>query len=102
MSGLFPIWQRDTKELARTFIALGFQAVLVCVDTKKLPESFAGRQFDTSLLNDLPDGIDPCGENGEFHTFVFDGPIFSKPVPVRCGEIANRDGFIFCDLLVSA
>jgi uncharacterized protein (TIGR00290 family) len=95
----FPIWGRDTSVLARTFIDAGFEAVLVCVDPRQLHASFAGRSFDEELLHDLPDGVDPCGENGEFHTFVHAGPIFDEPIPIEIGERSMRDGFAFCDLL---
>ena len=96
---LFPIWKRPTRSLTQTFIDEGFRAVTVCVDSKVLDESFAGRHFDVAFLNDLPGSVDPCGENGEFHTFVFDGPIFSRPIEFAHGEIVERDGFFFCDLL---
>jgi uncharacterized protein (TIGR00290 family) len=99
MTAIFPIWKRDTRELVRSFLANRFRAVAVCVDSKVLDPSFAGRELDESFFHDLPPHADPCGENGEFHTFVFDGPIFQSPIPVRTGEIVNRDGFIFCDLL---
>jgi uncharacterized protein (TIGR00290 family) len=99
MSAIFPIWKRDTRELIRAFHADRFRAVAVCVDSKVLDPSFAGRELDESFFRDLPPHADPCGENGEFHTFVFDGPIFQSPIPARTGEIVNRDGFIFCDLL---
>ncbi len=99
MKAIFPIWKRDTRELIRSFHANKFRAVAVCVDSKVLDPSFAGRELDESFFRDLPPQTDPCGENGEFHTFVFDGPIFQSPIPVRPGEIVNRDGFIFCDLL---
>lgn len=99
MSALFPIWKRDTRELAAHFIACGFRAIAVCIDSKKLDLSFAGREVDASFFRDLPPGVDPCGENGEFHTFVFDGPIFHHPIPVRTGDVVQRDGFVFCDLL---
>ena len=99
MTALFPIWKRDTRDLVREFHANRFRAVAVCVDSKVLDPSFAGRELDESFFSDLPLHADPCGENGEFHTFVFDGPIFHSPIPVRTGEIAKRDGFIFCDLL---
>jgi len=99
MTAIFPIWKRDTRELIRFFHANKFRAVAVCVDSKVLDPSFAGRELDESFFRDLPPHADPCGENGEFHTFVFDGPIFQSPIPVRAGEIVNRDGFIFCDLL---
>ncbi len=99
MTALFPIWKRDTRELIRSFHANRFRAVAVCVDSKVLDPSFSGRELDDSFFRDLPPHADPCGENGEFHTFVFDGPIFHSPIPVRTGEIVNRDGFVFCDLL---
>ncbi len=99
MSAIFPIWKRDTRELIRSFHANRFRAVAVCVDSKILDSSFAGRELDDSFFRDLPPHADPCGENGEFHTFVFDGPIFRSPIPVRTGEIVSRDGFIFCDIL---
>jgi uncharacterized protein (TIGR00290 family) len=96
---LFPIWGRDTSRLAHEFVDAGFEAVLVCVDPAQLDPSFVGRPFDLSLLDDLPDGADPCGENGEFHTFVHASPIFSEPIEVEVGERVMRDGFAFCDLL---
>jgi uncharacterized protein (TIGR00290 family) len=99
MTALFPIWKRDTRELIRSFHANKFRAVAVCIDSKVLAPSFAGRELDDSFIRDLPPHADPCGENGEFHTFVFDGPIFHSPIPIRTGEIVNRDGFIFCDIL---
>src|SRR5229473_888085 len=99
MTALFPIWKRDTRELIRSFHAAKFRAVAVCVDPKVLDPSFAGRELDASFFRDLPAGVDPCGENGEFHTFVFDGPIFREPVPIRTGEVVERDSFIYCDLL---
>jgi uncharacterized protein (TIGR00290 family) len=96
---IFPLWGRDTRALAAEFIAAGFQAVLVCVDPAKLDASFAGRSFDARLLAELPPHVDPCGENGEFHTFVHAGPIFRTRIPCQTGEIVERDGFVFCDLL---
>lgn len=96
---LFPLWGRDTAELARRFISAGFEAVIVCVDPRKLDPSFAGRSFDADFLKDLPTGIDPCGENGEFHTFVHAGPIFSRSLDCGVGEVVKRDGFVFCDVL---
>jgi len=99
MKALFPIWKRDTRELAEQFVQLGFRAVTVCVDPRVLDDSFAGRELDSSFFADLPPGVDPCGENGEFHTFVFDGPIFKTPIAFRTGEKVLRDGFCFCDLL---
>jgi uncharacterized protein (TIGR00290 family) len=99
MTALFPIWKRDTRELIRHFHASRFRSIAVCVDSKALDPSFAGRELDESFFRDLPPQVDPCGENGEFHTFVFDGPIFRRPIPVRTGEVIQRDSFVFCDLL---
>ncbi|MGH9295100.1 MAG: ATP-binding protein, partial [Acidimicrobiales bacterium] len=96
---LFPLWGRPTLELAREMIEAGIRAVLTCVDPVKLPASFAGRSFDHRLLDDLPPPVDPCGEHGEFHTFVLDGPGFASPIPVRRGRVVSRDGFVFCDIL---
>jgi uncharacterized protein (TIGR00290 family) len=98
---LFPLWGRDTAALARSFIEDGYEAYVVCVDTSVLDASFAGRKHDASLLNDLPPGIDPCGENGEFHSFVYAGPCFDRPVPCHLGERVLRDGFAFADLVAS-
>jgi uncharacterized protein (TIGR00290 family) len=95
---LFPVWNLPTDALAREMIRSGVRARLTCVDPKILPASFAGREFDAALLSDLPAGVDPCGENGEFHTFVYDGPMFRSPVPVAVGEVVERDGFVFADL----
>jgi uncharacterized protein (TIGR00290 family) len=99
MTALFPLWKRDTRELIRYFHEQRFRAIAACIDSKVLDPSFAGRELDESFFRDLPPHADPCGENGEFHTFVFDGPIFQSPIPVRTGEVVNRDGFVFCDLL---
>ncbi len=99
LRGLFPLWGRDTQALAREFIQARFQAFLVCVDPRALDPSFAGRPYDECLLADLPPGVDPCGENGEFHTFVHAGPIFAEPVACQTGEIVERGGFVFCDVL---
>jgi uncharacterized protein (TIGR00290 family) len=99
MQAVFPIWKRDTRELAREFVRQGFRAVAVCVDPRVLDASFAGRELGASFFADLPSGVDPCGENGEFHTYVFDGPIFKTPIACRVGEKVVRDGFCFCDLL---
>jgi uncharacterized protein (TIGR00290 family) len=99
MSGIFPVWGRDTTRCIRDFIGLGFKAVIVCVDPSQLDASFAGRTIDEAFLADLPAGVDPCGENGEFHTFVFDGPNFRQPVSFSIGEIVCRDSFWFCDLV---
>jgi uncharacterized protein (TIGR00290 family) len=97
----FPLWGRDTSVLAREFIVAGFEAIVVCVDPRKLDQSFAGRPFDSDLLADLPPHVDPCGENGEFHTFVHAGPVFSTPIACRIGEVVEREGFVFCDLLTA-
>jgi uncharacterized protein (TIGR00290 family) len=99
MTALFPIWKRDTRELIRAFHAANYRAIAVCIDSKVLDRSFAGRELDEAFFRDLPPQADPCGENGEFHTFVFDGPIFRTPVRIRAGEIIKRDSFVFCDLL---
>jgi uncharacterized protein (TIGR00290 family) len=99
MTALFPIWKRDTRDLIRAFHAARFRSIAVCVDSKVLDRSFAGRELDHRFFADLPPLVDPCGENGEFHTFVFDGPILRTPTPVRTGEVVERDSFIFCDLL---
>jgi len=98
MRGLYPIWQRDTAALAREFVDLGFRAALVCVDLRALDRSFAGRLFDARLLAELPPTVDPCGENGEFHTFVFDGPSFRAPVGFERGGVRDEPPFAFCDL----
>ena len=99
MRGLYPVWNRDTAGTIREFIAGGFKTIIVCVDPKQLDPSFAGRVIDEQLLAGLPSGCDPCGENGEFHTFVFDGPIFRQPVRFTRGETVCRDSFCFCDLV---
>jgi uncharacterized protein (TIGR00290 family) len=96
---VFPLWGRQTAALAREMIANGFEARLVTVDRAELDSSFAGRSFDQALLADLPAGIDPCGENGEFHTCVVAGPMFSHRIEVASGEVVERDGFAYCDLL---
>jgi uncharacterized protein (TIGR00290 family) len=96
--GLFPLWGHDTAALAREFIDAGFEATLVCVDPRALDAGFCGRGYDEHLLAELPAGVDACGENGEFHTFVSSGPIFSEPIACVTGEIVERDGFVFCDL----
>jgi uncharacterized protein (TIGR00290 family) len=96
---LFPLWGEDTAALARRFVATGFAAVVVCVDPTKLDPSFAGRPYDARLLDDLPGDVDPCGENGEFHTFVSAGPIFAQPISCKIGPRLVRDGFVFCDLI---
>jgi uncharacterized protein (TIGR00290 family) len=95
---LFPLWQLPTNALAREMIAAGLRAKLACVDTKQLPESFAGREFDAALLRDLPPEVDPCGERGEFHTCVYDGPMFARSMNLEAGEVVTRDGFTYADL----
>lgn len=102
LTPVFPVWGTDTTSLAREMLEVGFRAVLTCVDPKKLDGKFAGRQFDSSLLEDLPPMVDPCGENGEFHTFVYDGPIFRESIPVEIGQSVLRDGFQFADVVLSA
>jgi uncharacterized protein (TIGR00290 family) len=95
---LFPVWGLPTHDLANEMIRSGLRARLTCIDPKILPRSFAGREFDAELLNDLPPGVDPCGENGEFHSFVYAGPMLARRIPVEVGEIVDRDGFVFADL----
>ena len=102
MTPLFPLWGADTTRLAREMVASGTRAVLVCVDPKQLDPRFCGRPFDASLLDELPRDVAPCGERGEFHTFVGHGPDWARPVAVRRGEIVERDGFVFADLLPAA
>jgi uncharacterized protein (TIGR00290 family) len=100
MAGLYPIWLRDTDELVRTFIGLGFKAKLACVDTHAIDASFAGRELDASLLEDLPRSADPCGEHGEYHSFVYAGPIFKKTIACKTGETTMRASrFNYCDIL---
>jgi uncharacterized protein (TIGR00290 family) len=96
---LFPIWRQPTGPLARHMIDAGVEAVLTCVDPKKLPAPLAGRRFDHRLLDELPEGVDPCGENGEFHTCVLAGPMFGRPLRASVGEVVERDGFCFADLI---
>jgi uncharacterized protein (TIGR00290 family) len=98
---LFPLWERPTQALAHEMIAGGFEAYIATVDLKKLPAEFAGRKFDAQLLADLPGGIDPCGENGEFHTCVVAAPIFSRSLAVMPGERVERDGYAYCDLIIA-
>jgi len=100
MKGIFPIWGRDTTELTRSFITLGFQAIITCIDTKVLDKRFIGRTLDKHFLAELPSNVDPGGENGEFHSFVFDGPIFKERITYTLGELVLRDSFYFCDLLL--
>jgi uncharacterized protein (TIGR00290 family) len=100
MKAVFPIWKRNTTELAHTFIDLGFKAVITCVDSKVLDKGFVGRRFDEQFLSELPSSVDPCGENGEFHSFVYDGPIFRESLLFEPGDVVLRDDrFYFCDLI---
>ncbi|MFH1771458.1 MAG: diphthine--ammonia ligase [Candidatus Omnitrophota bacterium] len=100
LKAIFPLWGKDTKKLADSFINYGFKAALSCVDTKRLDKKFTGRLFSKGLVSELPEGVDHCGENGEFHSFVFDGPIFKEPVAFVKGEIVLRDDrFCYCDFL---
>jgi len=96
---LFPLWNLDTRDLARDMIAGGLRAKLTCVDPKRLAPSFAARDFDQQLLDELPAGVDPCGENGEFHSFVYAAPVFDRTLPILMGEIVERDGFVFADVV---
>jgi uncharacterized protein (TIGR00290 family) len=98
---LFPAWGIPTGELAREMIAGGVKAKVTCVDPRKLKASYAGREFDLDFVESLPAGIDPCGENGEFHSFVYDAPVFSRVIEVRGGEVVERDGFVFADVLAA-
>lgn len=111
LQGVFPIWKRDTKELIKEFIEQGFKTIIVCVQAELLDESFAGRVIDENFLSDLPENVDPCGENGEFHTFVYDGPIFRNPIKFELGDLVHRNynqpnsdgklktGFYFKDII---
>jgi len=98
LAPLFPLWGSDTAALARDMIEAGLGGYMTCLDPRKLPESFVGRPFDAELLADLPAGVDPCGENGEFHTFACAGPMFNRPLVLERGDVVRRDGFVFCDL----
>jgi len=98
----FPLWGADTRALARGMIAAGLRARVTCLDPRKLPRELAGRPFDQAFLDALPDGVDPCAERGEFHTFACAGPMFSQPIPVRVGATVEREGFVFTDLLPEA
>ena len=100
MKGIFPLWKKDTTKLAYAFIDAGFKAIITCVDSNVLDKTYVGRIFNKQFLSELPSGIDPCGENGEFHSFVFDGPIFRERIPFNIGEIVLRENrFYFCDLV---
>lgn len=95
----FPLWRRPTRELARYIIDAGIRAVVTCIDPRQLSPGLVGRAYDAQFLEELPEEVDPCGERGEFHTFVWDGPGFSAPIDVKVGELVERDGFVFCDVL---
>jgi uncharacterized protein (TIGR00290 family) len=96
---IFPVWQIPTDQLGRDMITAGLKAKITCVDPTKVEKSFAGREYDQQLIKDLPPGVDACGENGEFHTFVYDAPVFSAPIAIQTGEVVERDGFVFADVL---
>jgi len=100
MKGIFPLWKKDTEKLARTFLSRGFRTIITCVDSRSLDGSFSGREYNEQFLSDLPDNVDPCGENGEFHSFAYEGPLFQNPVLFERGEVVVRnEHFYFCDLL---
>ena len=100
IEAVFPLWDRDTTELAHSFLRLGFEAVVTCVDSQALEPAFVGRDFDLQFLTDLPPEVDPCGENGEFHTFVYAGPVLHDTIPLARGEVVLRDNrFYYCDLI---
>jgi len=99
MQGVFPLWQRNTRELAHEMIARGARARLTCIDPRRLDRSFAGRLYDAQLLADLPAEVDPCGENGEFRTVITGGPMFTAPIAVERGDVVERDGFVFTDII---
>jgi uncharacterized protein (TIGR00290 family) len=100
MEAVFPLWKKDTAELARRFIGLGYKAVITCVDGYEMDEEYVGCEYDEKFLKSLPQSVDPCGENGEFHTFVYDGPLFKERIKIEKGEITSKDGrFVFCDLM---
>ena len=96
---IFPIWGKDTIAVANFFVDSGFKAIICCVNPKLLGKEYCGREFDKSFLSEIPESVDPCGENGEFHTFVYHGPIFKEKVEVKVGDVVNRDGFYFADIL---
>ena len=101
LKSVFPLWGENTAVLAKEMIRIGVRSVVTCVDPKKLDPGYVGRRFDQSFLNDLPPEVDPCGENGEFHTFVYDGPIFTQPIPIAVGRSELHDGFQFADVVPS-
>jgi len=98
IDAIFPIWGIPTDKLSRKMIANGVKAILTCIDPKQLSEEFAGKEYNNELLNTLPETVDPCGENGEFHSFVYDCPGFKEKIDIKVGEIVNRDGFVFADV----
>jgi uncharacterized protein (TIGR00290 family) len=98
LRALFPLWKQPSDEVASRMLDAGMRAVVTCVDPRALDHTFVGREWNTELLRDLPESVDPCGENGEFHTFVYDGPVFSHPLSVERGEVLERDGFVFRDV----
>jgi len=99
IKALFPIWGIPTETLSREMVSAGLRTIITCIDPRKVPEEYAGREFNENFLTSLPETIDPCGENGEFHSFVFDGPMFKEKIAISVGEIVNRDGFVFADIL---
>jgi uncharacterized protein (TIGR00290 family) len=99
MKCIFPIWGKDTTALASFFIDSGFKAIICCVNSRLLGKEYCGREFDKSFLSDIRPDIDPCGENGEFHTFVYDGPIFKERIDIKVGDVVDRDGFYFADIV---
>ncbi|NOY90995.1 MAG: adenine nucleotide alpha hydrolase [Deltaproteobacteria bacterium] len=99
MQGVFPLWQRDTEELVREMLGSGLRAVITCVDPRALSQDFAGRLLDEALLDELPDAVDPCGENGEFHSVVIAGPMLTSPIAVEVGDVVEREGFVFADVI---
>ena len=101
MTPVFPLWHRDTAQLAREMLAHGLEATITVVDPRQLDPAFAGRSYDATFLDDLPEGVDPCGERGEFHTVVTDGPMFDSPIPVAVGDVVEREEFVFADVVLS-
>ncbi len=101
LRGIYPLWKRDTRELLREFITSGWRAIVVCTDGERLDASWSGRQIDVRFALDLPPGVDPCGERGEYHSFVYDGPLFSSPVAFQKGDVVERAPFAFCELLAA-
>ena len=99
LTPLFPVWAIPTRQLAADMMAAGVKAKVTCVDPSKLDAAYAGRDFDAAFVSSLPDGVDPCGENGEFHTFVYESPVFARPIAVETGAIVERDGFVFADVV---